>query len=89
VGPLEGTWYVMYATNWTYGTCILVLDVLTRPRGNIPGLGLIDGDVDLLRRVDYDILTQGFNRIDRILISLGYTFFSESPTAKNSRVKRA
>jgi hypothetical protein len=39
--------------------------------------------------VDYDILTQGFNRIDRILISLGYTFFSESPTAKNSRVKRA
>jgi hypothetical protein len=49
-------------------------------------LGLTDGDVDLLRGVDCDILTQGFNRIDRILIPLSYTFFSVSPTVKNSEV---
>jgi hypothetical protein len=35
-----------------------------------------------------DILDQGINRIDRILIQLRYTFFFESPTAKNSGVKR-
>jgi hypothetical protein len=49
-------------------------------------LELTDEDVDLLRGVDCDILTQGFNRIDRILIPLSYTFFSVSPTVKNSEV---
>jgi hypothetical protein len=35
-----------------------VLDVRTWPRRDVPGLGLTDGDVGLLREVDYDILTQ-------------------------------
>jgi hypothetical protein len=36
-----------------------VLDVRTWPRGDIPGLGLTDEDVGLLRGVDCDILAQG------------------------------
>jgi hypothetical protein len=36
-----------------------VLDIQTWPRGDVPGLGLTDEDVDLLRGVDCDILTQG------------------------------
>jgi hypothetical protein len=49
----------MYAANWTYGTCMRVLDVCTWPRWDIPGLGLTDEDAGLLRGVDCDILTQG------------------------------
>jgi hypothetical protein len=60
-------------------------DVWMWPRGDIPGLGLIDGDVGVLRGVHCDILAQGFNRIDRTL----YTFFFKSPLTKNSRIKRA
>jgi hypothetical protein len=36
-----------------------VLDIWTWPRGNVPSLGLTDGDVGLLRGVDCDILAQG------------------------------
>jgi hypothetical protein len=43
-----------------------VLNIRTWPRGNIPVLGLTDVDVNLLRRVDCDIVAQGFSRIDRI-----------------------
>jgi hypothetical protein len=39
--------------------------------------------------VDRDNLAhQGFNRIDKMLIIPRYTFFSRSPTVKNSGVKR-
>jgi hypothetical protein len=58
VGPLGGTRYGAYAANWTYDTCMLVLDVRTWPRGDVPDLGLTDEDVGLLRGVDCDILTQ-------------------------------
>jgi hypothetical protein len=59
VGPLGGTRYGTYAANWTYDTCMPVLDVRTWPRGDVPGLGLTDEDVGLLRGLDCDILTQG------------------------------
>jgi hypothetical protein len=36
-----------------------VLDVWMWPRGDVPGLGLTDEDVSLLRGVDCDILAQG------------------------------
>jgi hypothetical protein len=49
----------MYAANWAYGTRMPVLNVQTWPKGDIPGLGLTDEDVSLLRGVDCDILTQG------------------------------
>jgi hypothetical protein len=64
-----------------------VLDVRTWPKGNVPGLGLTDEDVGLLREW---IVTSGsrLNRIDRILISPRYTFFFGSSPAKNSGVKR-
>jgi hypothetical protein len=56
MGPQGGTRYDMHAATWAYGTRMLVLDIWTWPRGDVPGLGLTDGDVDLLRGVDYDIL---------------------------------
>jgi hypothetical protein len=59
VGPLGGTRYGTYAANWTYGTRMPVLDVRTWPRGDVPGLGLTNEDVGLLRVVDCDILPQG------------------------------
>jgi hypothetical protein len=57
MGPLGGTRYGMYAANWTYDTCMSVLDVRTWPRWDVTDLGLTDEDVDLLRGVDCDILT--------------------------------
>jgi hypothetical protein len=59
VGPLGGTQYDTYATNWTYGTHMPVLDVRTWPREDVPGLRLTDEDIGLLRGVDCDIMTQG------------------------------
>jgi hypothetical protein len=59
VGTLGGTRYGMYATNWTYDMHMSVLNVWTWPRGDIPGLGLTDENVGLLRGVDCDILAQG------------------------------
>jgi hypothetical protein len=44
-------------------------------------LGLTDGDVNLLRRVDCDILIQD------LFIPPRYNFFSESPVVKNFKVK--
>jgi hypothetical protein len=58
VGPLGGTRYGTYATNWTYGTHMPVLDIRMWPRGDVPRLGLNDEDIGLLREVDCDILTQ-------------------------------
>jgi hypothetical protein len=57
-------------------------------KGDVPGLGLTNGDVDLLRRVDSDILAQGLIGFDRILIPPRYTFFSRIPTEKNFGIKR-
>jgi hypothetical protein len=59
VGPLEETRYDTYAANWTYGMRMSVLDVRMWPRGDVPGLGLTDEDVSLLRGVDCDIMAQG------------------------------
>jgi hypothetical protein len=47
--PLGGTQYGMYAANWTYGTSMPILDVRMWLREDVPGLGLTDEDVDLLR----------------------------------------
>jgi hypothetical protein len=49
VGPLGGTQYGTYAANWIYGARMPVLDIQTWPRGDVPGLGLTDGDINLLR----------------------------------------
>jgi hypothetical protein len=39
-------------------TCMPVLDVWTWPRGDVPGLGLTNEDVGVLRGVDCDILAK-------------------------------
>jgi hypothetical protein len=49
MGPLGGTRYGTYAANWTYDMRMPVLDIRTWPKGDIPGLGLTDEDVGLLR----------------------------------------
>jgi hypothetical protein len=49
VGPLGGIRYDMYAANWMYSTRMSVLDIQTWPRGDVPGLELINEDVGLLR----------------------------------------
>jgi hypothetical protein len=49
------------------------LDTQTWPRGDVPGLGLTDKDVGLLRCEDCDI--SWLNRISGILIPVRYIFF--------------
>jgi hypothetical protein len=59
MGPLGGTRYGTYTTNWTYNMHMSVLYVRTWTRDDVPGLGLTNEDVGFLRGVDCDILTQG------------------------------
>jgi hypothetical protein len=63
-----------------YDTRISVLDVWTWPSGNIPGLGLTDEDVDLLRGVNCDILTQGLIGLIEYSYHQGIPFFGSPPT---------
>jgi hypothetical protein len=46
-----------------YGTRMLLLIVQTWSRGDVPGLGLTDEDVGLLRGVDCDIPAQDLIRL--------------------------
>jgi hypothetical protein len=72
------------------------LDTQTWLRGEVPGLGLIDEDVGLLRGVNCDMLAPGMgypgrrlNKINRVIISTRCIFFFESLSRKNLQVKRA
>jgi hypothetical protein len=58
-----------------------VLDVRTWPRGDVPGLGLTDKDVGLLRGVDCDILAQGLIGLIEYSDHQGIPFFRK-PTCK-------
>jgi hypothetical protein len=78
VGPLGGTRYGTYAANWMYDTHMSVLDVRTWPRGDVAGLGLTDEDIDILRGVDCDILTQGLIGLTEYSYHQGITSFSEA-----------
>jgi hypothetical protein len=62
MGPLGGTQYDTYDANWIYGARMPVLDVWMWPRRDVPDLGLIDGDTNLLGGVDCDILAQGLEQ---------------------------
>jgi hypothetical protein len=59
VGPLGGTRYGMYATNWTYDTHMPVLNIWTWPRGGRSWLGVNRRGRRSSKGVDCDILTQG------------------------------
>jgi hypothetical protein len=78
VGPLGGTRYGTYAANWTYGTRMPVLDIRRWPRWDVPGLGLTDEDVGLLRGVDCDILAQGLIGLIEYSYHQGIPSFSEA-----------
>jgi hypothetical protein len=56
---------------------MLVLDVRMWPRGDVPGLGLTDEDVGLLRGVDCDILTQCLIGLIEYSYHQGIPSFSE------------
>jgi hypothetical protein len=86
VGPLGGTQYGTYTANWTYGTPMLVLDVRRWPRGNVPGLGLTDDDVGLLRRVNCDILTGGLIGLIEYSYHQGIPSFPEAHLQKTPRL---
>jgi hypothetical protein len=66
------------AVNWTYGTCMTILDVRIWLRGDVPGLGLTDEDVDILRVVDCDILTQGLIGLIEYSYHQGIPYFLEA-----------
>jgi hypothetical protein len=71
------------------------LDTQTWLRGEVPGLGLTDEDVDLLRGLDCDIQAprMGYpsprlNGINTVFIPIRCIFFFESLSRKNLQVKR-
>jgi hypothetical protein len=53
-----GAWR-MWARSGHIAWHMMTLDIQTWPRGEVPGLGLIDEDVCLLRAMDCDILAPG------------------------------
>jgi hypothetical protein len=55
-----------------------VLDIWTWPRGDVPGLGLTDEDVGLLRGVDCDILAQGLIGLIEYSYHQGIPSFSKA-----------
>jgi hypothetical protein len=65
-----------------YNTCMSVLDVWTWPRGDIPGLRLIDEDVDLLMGVDCDILAQG------LIGLIEYSYHQGIPSFLEAHIQR-
>jgi hypothetical protein len=69
------------------------LDTQTWLRGEVPGLGLTDEDVGLLRRVDCDIMAprMGYpgprlNRINSVSIKIRCIFFSEAYLERTSKL---
>ena len=62
------------------------LDARTWPRGDVPGLGLIDEDVDLLRGGECNTPAQGLIGLIRILIPTSCNFFSGSPFERTPRL---
>jgi hypothetical protein len=69
---------IAYAANWMYDMRMPVLDVRTWPREDVPGLGLIDGDVGLLRGVNCDILAQGLIGLIEYSCHQCIPYFSEA-----------
>jgi hypothetical protein len=53
------------------------------PRGDVPGLGLTDEDVGLLRGVDCDILTQG------LIGLIKYSYYQGIPSFLKAHLQRS
>jgi hypothetical protein len=65
---------------------MLVLDVRTWPRGDVPSLGLTDEGIGLLRGVDCDILTQGLIGLIEYSYHKGIPFFPEAHLQRTPRL---
>jgi hypothetical protein len=92
---IYGAWH-MWAQSGHMTWHMTTLDTQTWLRGEVPGLGLTNEDVGLLRGVDCDILApeMGYpgprlNRINRVSITTRCIFFFGSLSRKNLQVKRA
>jgi hypothetical protein len=72
---------------WSHSIAhVLAPDTWMWPRGDVPGLELIDEDVSLLR--DEDVTPDPrLNMINTILILTSSNFFVRSPTLKNCAEK--
>jgi hypothetical protein len=62
------------------------VDPRTWSREDVPGLGLINEDTDILRVGVCDILAQGLIGLIRILIPISCNFFSGSPSPKTPKL---
>jgi hypothetical protein len=83
----------MWARSGHMAWHMTTLDTQTWLIGEVPGLGLTDEDVGLLRGVDCDILAPGMgypgprlNRINRVIISTRCIFFLEAYLERTSRL---
>jgi hypothetical protein len=59
-----------------------VLDIQTWSRGDVPGLGLTDEAIGLLRGVDCNILTQG------LIGLIEYSYHQNIPSFLKAQMKR-
>jgi hypothetical protein len=62
------------------------LDTQTWLRGEVPGLGLTDEDIGLLRGVDCDILSQGLIELIVYSYQQGASSFSEAYLERTSKL---
>jgi hypothetical protein len=69
-----------------YDTRMLVWAVQTWPRGDVPDLRLTNKDVDLLRGMDYDILTQDLIGLIEYSYHQGIPSFLETQLKKTLRL---
>jgi hypothetical protein len=93
----SGIWRTAHVgPEWSHGMAYDDTRHTDVAKRGVPGLGLTDEDVGLLRGVDCDILAPGMgypgprlNRINRVIISTRCIFFFGSLSRKNLQVKRA
>jgi hypothetical protein len=65
---------------------MMTLDTHTWLRGEVPGLGLTDLDIDLLRGVNCDILAQGLIELIVYSYQQGASSFSEVCLERTSKL---
>jgi hypothetical protein len=73
--------------DWSHSMAhALSVDPRTWSREDVPGLGLINEDTNILRVGVCDILAQGLIGLIRILIPISCNFFSGSPSPKTPKL---
>jgi hypothetical protein len=80
-----GAWR-MWAWSGHMAWHMTTLDTQTWLRGEVPGLGLTDEDIGLLRGVDCDILSQGLIELIVYSYQQGASSFSEAYLERTSKL---